>query len=88
MSASNMIFERKSCVVLLSDTLASDRSYRSQLTPIRLSSLSVLLWSKATISASDRAPHAAMSACQPTLASVVKRQILFLEELPKGMVRS
>ncbi|GFX94022.1 hypothetical protein TNCV_3413841 [Trichonephila clavipes] len=45
---------------LFSDTLASDR-----LTGVNSSdsssSLSVLLWSKATISASDRAPYTAMS---------------------------
>ncbi|GFY22638.1 hypothetical protein TNCV_2178991 [Trichonephila clavipes] len=67
---------------LFSDTLASDRVTGVNSSDLS-TSLSVLLWFKATISASDRAPHTAMS------MSTRNRQTskLVLEELPKRMVQ-
>ncbi|GFT14839.1 hypothetical protein TNCV_3483021 [Trichonephila clavipes] len=55
-----IIFKMEKLRSLFSDTLAYDRVTGVNSSDSS-SSLSVLLWSKAPISASDRAPHTAMS---------------------------
>ncbi|GFY26341.1 hypothetical protein TNCV_25381 [Trichonephila clavipes] len=68
----------------INDTLASDRVTGVNSSDSS-SSLSVLLWSKATISASDRALPKQQCPCQPTRSRQTSN--LVLEELPKGMVQ-